>query len=110
PDPLPPTEGAHSAQDYVPDDIASRGGFRGWFVVVDGRGRVRWYYTGEPGHEAPGSEGWHVLVLVARTTPREYLAYLEREHVPYLIAGEGRVDLGLAFEKLADLGVRTLLV
>lgn len=111
PDPLPPVGGGkRTPEDYVPDDIAVRSGLRGWFVVDDGQGRVRWHYTGEPGKEAPGSEDWHLLVLVARATPREYVVYLEREHVPYLVAGEGRVDLGLAFDKLGDLGVRTLLV
>jgi 2,5-diamino-6-(ribosylamino)-4(3H)-pyrimidinone 5'-phosphate reductase len=110
PEPLPPAKSAGTARrDFVPGDIAARDGFRGWFVVVDGRGRVRWSYTGEPGREAPGSEGWHLLVLVSDGTPSEYLAYLEREHVPYLVAGSGPVDLRLALEKLAQLGVKTLL-
>lgn len=111
PDPLPLAQRTdRQPVDFVPADVATRPGFRGWFVVVDGRGRVRWYYTGEPGKEAPGSEGWHLLVLVARRTPSEYLAYLERERVPYLVTGDRRVDLEEALGKLAALGVETILV
>ena len=103
-------DSARLSGDFLPDDIACRSGFKGWFVVVDGGGRVRWYYTGEPGREAPGSEGWHLLVLTSLRTPAEYLAYLEKEHVPYLVAGESRVDLGRALEKLKTLlGVECVL-
>ena len=60
--------------------------------------------------------GWHLLVLVCAHTPAAYLAYLQRETVPYLVAGAAnatkneRVDLGLALEKLkTQLGVETVL-
>ncbi|MDD5263761.1 MAG: dihydrofolate reductase family protein [Candidatus Bipolaricaulis sp.] len=104
-EPLVPVSGnpARLYADFLLDDIARRPGFRGWFVVVDGGGRVRWYYTGEPGKEAPGSEGWHLLVLASRATPPEYLAYLQSEHVPYLVAGDDRVDLARALAKLKGL-------
>ncbi len=112
PEPLPPTDDDSDelCRDTLFDDIAQRPGFRGWFVAVDGGGRVRWTYTGEPGREAPGSEGWHLLVLVSRATPPAYLALLRREHVPYLVVGDERVDLPLALDKLGDrLGVRCVL-
>lgn len=111
-DPLPPAgdDGAALCADALFEDIPARPEFRGWFVVVDSGGRIRWYYTGEPGREAPGSEGWHLLVLVSRATPRDYLAYLRREHVPYLVAGERRVELSLALGKLRSLlGVERVL-
>lgn len=110
--PLPAADlpAAELYTDYVPEDVARRAAFKGWFVVADARGRVRWTYTGEPGREAPGSEGWHLLVLTSQSTPAEYLAYLRREHVPYLIAGSGRVDLETALRKLlARLGVECVL-
>jgi len=104
-EPLPPVSGKPERfyTDFLPDDISKRVGFKGWFVVVDGGGRVRWYYTGEPGKEAPGSEGWHLLVLASRATPPEYLAYLQGERIPYLVAGDDRVDLGQALAKLRGL-------
>jgi 2,5-diamino-6-(ribosylamino)-4(3H)-pyrimidinone 5'-phosphate reductase len=47
--------------------------------------------------------GTDLLVLVARGTPAEYLAYLRREQIPYLIAGEHRVDLALTLRRIRGL-------
>jgi 2,5-diamino-6-(ribosylamino)-4(3H)-pyrimidinone 5'-phosphate reductase len=111
PIPLPPAEGdeAHLYDDYLPEAVTGRPGHRGWFAVVDGRGRVRdWIKDG--GAFGEEWQGWHVLVLVCRDTPVAYLAYLRREAIPYLVAGDGGVDLGLALEKLGSrLGVTSLL-
>ncbi len=112
PEPLPPVTGDLSDlyQDFLPPAVIHHPAGYLWFVVVDSRGRVRWAYTGEPGKEAPGAPGQHLLVLVARQTPAAYLAFLRRENVPYLVAGEARVDLSLALEKLAaQLGIRCVL-
>jgi 2,5-diamino-6-(ribosylamino)-4(3H)-pyrimidinone 5'-phosphate reductase len=56
--------------------------------------------------------GWHMLILVGRHTPPEYLAYLQQAGIPYLVAGgnDGHVDLQLALEKMtALLGVDCIL-
>lgn len=111
PDPLPPFEGDASSlyHDYLPESVLERPGHRGWFTAVDGRGRVRW---GVKDGAAFGDDwiGWHLLVWVGRHTPPAYLAYLRREEIPYLVAGEGRVDLGEALVKIkALLGVECVL-
>lgn len=74
---LPPVAGDAQAlyQDYLPEAVVRRPGHRGWFTVVDGRGRVRWTFKEYPAEEW---QGWHLLVLVALHTPPEYLAYLRR--------------------------------
>jgi riboflavin biosynthesis pyrimidine reductase len=66
-----------------------------WFVVVDGRGRVRWTHKGDA-HS-------RLLVLVSRGSPIRYLAYLRREGIPYLVAGDQHVDLALALRLLGSL-------
>jgi 2,5-diamino-6-(ribosylamino)-4(3H)-pyrimidinone 5'-phosphate reductase len=111
PEPLPPFEGDPKPlyQDFLPDGIVHRPEHRGWFTAVDGRGRIRWYYKEYPDE---AWKGWYPLVLVANHTPGEYLAYLQREDIPYLVAGgeEKHVDLGLALEKMrAKLGVTCVL-
>jgi riboflavin biosynthesis pyrimidine reductase len=54
--------------------------------------------------------GWHLLVLTCRDTPAEYLAYLQRETIPYLVAGKEQVDLSKALEKMrSKLGVTSVL-
>jgi 2,5-diamino-6-(ribosylamino)-4(3H)-pyrimidinone 5'-phosphate reductase len=111
-EPLPPFEGDPEAlyQDFLPDAVVHRPEHRGWFTAVDGRGRIRWLY--KDGYPDEAWQGWHALVLVGHHTPAEYLAYLQREDIPYLVAGgEGqRVDLGLALEKMkSQLGVTCVL-
>lgn len=110
-EPLPSFEGDAKPlyQDYLPDEVVHRPEHRGWFTAVDGRGRVRWYYKEYPDE---AWKGWYSLVLVAHHTPVEYLAYLQREDIPYLVAGgeETHVDLRLALEKMrAKLGVTCVL-
>ena len=111
--PLPPVQGDVSSlyEDYLPAEVISRPEHRGWFTVVDGRGRVRdWIVDGAV--FGPDWAGWHLLVLVAHHTPPPYLAYLRREQIPYLVAGgDGEhVDLAVALGKLGEkLGVRCLL-
>jgi riboflavin biosynthesis pyrimidine reductase len=47
-----------------------------------------------------------LLVIVSHATPAPYLAYLRSEDVPYLVAGDGPVDLGGALRSMKDqLGV-----
>lgn len=73
-----------------------------WFVVVDGRGRVDWQFTGD--------EETALLVLACRATPRGYLAHLRERGVSYLIAGDKRVDLTVALGRLRDrLGARAVI-
>jgi riboflavin biosynthesis pyrimidine reductase len=107
--PLPPWAGdpAPLYEDYLPEQVVHRPGHKGWFTVVDGRGRVRWMYKEYPD---PAWAGWHLLVLACRATPPEYLANLQRERIPYLVTGEERVDLAGALEKMAfRLGVTSLI-
>lgn len=91
--PVPGIPGQHDPsalrQDWLPRRSPK------WFVVVDSRGRVPWSFTGD-GDTA-------LLVLVCARTPVPYLAWLRELEVPYLVAGEGRVDLSVAMEKLPGL-------
>ncbi len=104
---LPPAKKGSLYADFLPKAVINRPGHRGWFTVIDSRGRVRWVYKEYPGEEYAG---WHLLVLVSHQTPLEYLAYLQRENIPYIVAGKDRVDLGLALEKLnTQLGVTCVL-
>jgi riboflavin biosynthesis pyrimidine reductase len=111
PEPLPPAEGDLETlyQDHLPESVVKRPGHRGWFTVVDGRGRVRWA-SKDGAVFGEDWAGWYLLVWVGRHTPPDYLAYLRREKVPYLVAGEGPVDLGAVLVKMkALLGVQCVL-
>ncbi|TCC40500.1 RibD family protein [Kribbella speibonae] len=72
-----------------------------WFTIVDGRGRVRW---------TERHENWDALVLVARSTPADYLAYLRRERICNLVVGDERVQLDQAVAAMGtELGVTCIL-
>lgn len=82
-------------QDFLPNEVIHRTDHQGWLVVVDGRGRVRSGYKGE--------NRWQMLHLVSHQAPPEYLAFLQREQIPYFIAGDERVDLCSVLEKMKTL-------
>jgi riboflavin biosynthesis pyrimidine reductase len=108
---LPPLTGdaADLYEDYLPEAVTQRPGHRGWFTIVDGRGRCRQLIK-DGGVFGEAWEGWHLLVLAGYHTPAEYLAYLRDEEIPYLVAGQGAVDLRSALEKMgSSLGVTSLL-
>jgi 2,5-diamino-6-(ribosylamino)-4(3H)-pyrimidinone 5'-phosphate reductase len=91
--------------DFLPDAVVKAAGRR-WMTVTDRRGAVRWFYKEFPGEEWAG---WHLLVLVSKATPPEYLAYLRRESIPYLVSGEVQVDLAAALAKMVEsLGVTSI--
>ena len=99
PSPWAPVEGG--ALPEVADHLPRRA--PRWFVVVDGRGRVEWEYTGD--------DRTALMVLVCRATPPGYLDRLRELGVPYLVAGDHRVDLPLAVGRLgAVLGAGVVVV
>jgi riboflavin biosynthesis pyrimidine reductase len=103
--PAPGPDDAGLYEDYLPASVFDSPNHVGWLAMVDGRGRVR---SGMK--EFPGWEGWHTLHLVSHTTPREYLAFLRRSEIPYLVAGHEHVDLVQIMVKLsALLGVSTVI-
>jgi len=105
--PLDPAVGDVSElrRSYLPGEVVQGMGVRMWLVTPDSGGRLR---SGYKGTETPGH---HVLHLVSETTPVEYLAFLREQRIPYLVSGSDRVDLPLAFERLAsELDVMCVLV
>jgi 2,5-diamino-6-(ribosylamino)-4(3H)-pyrimidinone 5'-phosphate reductase len=64
-------------------------------VVVDSRGQIRNW------NSLRGQPFWReVTVLCSQATPKEYIQYLDRQAVPYIIAGRDQVDLRAALEEL----------
>ena len=88
-------------EDYLPDEVVQK--TKNWAILVDGRGRCR------SGYKATENPGRHILHLVSRAAPAEYLAFLRRERIPYLFGGKDHADLADALRKLhAKLGIRSL--
>jgi riboflavin biosynthesis pyrimidine reductase len=80
------------AGDFLPAALRAHSGR--WFVVIDSRARVRWT-TNE-------MDGTRLAVVMSGATPAVYRAFLRERDVPYLEAGEDRVDLGQALARLGE--------
>lgn len=101
PDPGPATVGEH----FLPAAVVAAPDRR-WFTVVDGRGRVDLQFTEWPD---PDWAGWHALVLTSRAAPPDHLAGLRERGIPYLVVGDGQVDLPAAMSLLhSELKVATV--
>lgn len=66
-------------------------------IIPDSRGRVRTW------HALRKWPYWREFVaLVSKKTPKDYLDYLEKRHIDYIVTGEDKVDLRAALEQLTE--------
>jgi 2,5-diamino-6-(ribosylamino)-4(3H)-pyrimidinone 5'-phosphate reductase len=93
-------EGEYQVQDVVKNDE------RPLLVVPDSDGKIRiWKEI----NEMPFIRD--VLVLCSRSTPQEYLDFLDKSNIKYMIIGYDKVNLGAALEELnIQFGVKSLRV
>lgn len=68
---------------------------RSLLVIPDSRGRLRnWHALRKTGY-------WRdVVALCSKSTPKEYLDYLKKRYIDYLVAGDDHVDMKTALEEL----------
>jgi 2,5-diamino-6-(ribosylamino)-4(3H)-pyrimidinone 5'-phosphate reductase len=98
----PEPEGQQTQTMPAPEQVPVFPGFedlvrepRPLLVVPDSRGLVRnWRHA--------MAQPWYggIVVLVSQVTPSDYLEYLRRRGVAYLVAGDDRVDLSAALLQL----------
>ena len=66
-------------------------------VVPDSRGRIKNW------RQLKREMYWRdAVAFVSKTTPKDYLEYLKKEDVEYIMAGEDKVDFRAALEQLND--------
>jgi len=77
---------------------------RAILVVPDSRGRIRCW------NQVRKWPYWRdVVVLCSKATPKDYLEYLRKIRVEYIIAGQDQVDLRAALEELsARFGIKVI--
>lgn len=84
--------------DFLPEGLLDHPDHRGWFAVVDGTGHLR-----DGLKEFPGWPGWRAMHIVSHGVQAEYLEFLQKQGIPYLIAGERKVHLERALKKMRRL-------
>lgn len=81
--------------DFIVDDKAKQ-----YYVSIDVDGEIGW----ESGtFRNRGRTESHVIEILTKATPVSYKAYLQKQGVSYIIAGETRLDCKMAMEKLYKL-------
>jgi len=75
-------------------------------VIVDSRGQIRGW------SQIKREPYWrNAMALCSRSTPQQYLDYLQKRRVEYIVTGEDHVDLRAALEELnAHYNVKTVRV
>ena len=85
------------------EDWVAPGEHDSFAFAVDTHGRLAW--------DTSDIDGDHVVAILAERVSDDYLAFLRKRGVSYLLAGARDVDLTLALEKIAArFGVETLML
>lgn len=93
--------------DYILDDMS---GF--YAVAFDTNGKLGWKSNKiiDPDGD-PGYNGAQIIEVLSENVDERYLGYLEAMEIPYIFAGEDKIDVELALTKLWDIiGIDTLLL
>jgi len=100
PVPLPEYTGDRELlyRDYLPESIVQREGRKTWTSVVDGQGRFRNGYKAYK--DDPET---YMIHLTSQSAPPAYLAFLQKEEIPYLISGQKKVNLPEILDKLYNI-------
>lgn len=95
----------HEEEDFKVRE-AEKNDTRPLLIVPDSRGRIRiWSRVFETGYFRD------ILVLCSRSTPQEYLDFLEERLIKYMVIGYEKVNLGTALEEInVQFGVKSLRV
>jgi 2,5-diamino-6-(ribosylamino)-4(3H)-pyrimidinone 5'-phosphate reductase len=99
----PEAEVAREHRGAEREDFVAPGEHDSFAFALDSHGRLAW--------ETNDIDGDHVVAIVSERVSEEYLAFLRKRGVSYLLAGQREVDLTLALEKIgATFNVRTLML
>ena len=95
--------------EAVPEgDYVAESGWALYYVSVDTLGEIAW----DAGvYRRTGCPDAHVIEILTERTPAAYRAYLRRQGVSYLLAGEDTLDCQIAAQKLKALfGIEKVLI
>jgi len=93
--------------DFIPNNLS---GF--YAVAFDTNGKLGWKSNKiiDPDGD-PGYDGAQIIEVLSENVDERYLRYLEEMEIPYIFAGEDKIDVELALFKLKNIvGIDTLLL
>ena len=85
------------------EDFSAPGDFDSFAFAIDASGRLAW--------ESNDISGDHVVAILSERVSDEYLAFLRKRGVSYVLAGARDVDLAGALDKIGErFGIETLML
>ncbi len=98
---------ASGARPAAEEDFVAAHEEKFYYVSIDTRGEIGW----ESSKMKRGGKTAHVIEVLTGDTPEAYRAYLRRNGISYIQAGDHELDCRAALEKLYQLfGIHRLLI
>ena len=99
----PEAEVQHEHHGAPREDYVAPGEHESYAFALDEHGRLAW--------ATDDIDGDHVVAILSERVSDDYLAFLRRQGVSYLISGAREVDLALMLQKIGErLRVKTLML
>ncbi len=98
---------AKAKRDFIPNNLS---GF--YAVAFDTNGKLGWKSNKiiDPDGDL-GYDGAQIIEVLSENVDGRYLGFLEKMEIPYIFAGEDKIDVELALFKLKNIvGIDTLLL
>lgn len=90
-------------QEVPRTDFVAKHTGESFAIAIDGQAKLGW--------EEPTMQGDHVITILTTAVPDAYLAHLQDIGVSYIFAGEKKINLETALEKLTSLfGIKKLML
>ncbi len=103
-EPLDDTSDRISADHFLAPHTATK-----FFFGVDTKGQLRW--KSNTIQLTNAKDPLHLVIIVTKSTPASYLAYLKQLGISYIVTGQSTIDFSLLFSAIyANFGVETLLL
>lgn len=91
--PLAPTKTLTNDDDFIANFTGDN-----YAIIVDARGVLRWKENFITLSNQPNP--FHLIIIVTKQTPKEYLSYLQNKGISYVISGEGKINFVEVLNKL----------
>ena len=94
---------AKNSETYTQEGFSKKADAKGYEIIVDTKGKLLWPDASDM--DKP------YLIITSEQVTKEYLAYLDGQHISWIACGEDRIDLRRAVMILAEsFGVRRMAV
>ena len=100
-------ENIDTNEDYIYEKISE---FKFFAICFDRKGSI-FFKENKISDEIPGYNNYHIIQVMTKKASGEYLTFLRKLGISYIICGDEDIDIELCLEKLRiKFGIKTLLL